>query len=118
MGGAEVYAHPLPENMPFPEIVEGPAASVTTLPKDADYEIEVTSDPLPAHIIQQIVAPQSGLRLYAIGLIKYVDVFKKEWETKFCVSVIPDDQLLSLARGGGETIHLTWHHSPQHNEAT
>ncbi|MCC7259450.1 MAG: hypothetical protein IT567_00285 [Alphaproteobacteria bacterium] len=116
-----MFALPYPQDFDFPKINEAMIASSTTLfPAAAHKGYTVNSHALPVDQVKAIL-DGTKLRLFFVGIIKYVDIFNKEHITKFCFSIGGEKFASMISRSaaaGGAVVDgaLAFEHSSQHNE--
>jgi hypothetical protein len=118
----DILPYPLPPNYPFPLLASGTYTSVLSIPRGGSYTgHQRTTRTFSAAEIEEIMSGQTK-RLYVIGLVKYIDVFDKAWETQFCASLRGGPGLLSAldkAKIAGESSAIVeFEASEQHNKAT
>ena len=115
----EIFDYPLPPNFHFPGLEWDNYPSLSTIhPGEAAKThsgVATSKTPLSASDIG-VARVGKSKRLYAYGVIKYVDVFDKPRETKFCFSVNPGHD---FGIGPGQNLkNFAFEATDQHNECT
>jgi hypothetical protein len=111
--------HPLPDNQPdLIEVSPGQKPQGSTLavggpPQRADVKFDA---PLSKQDYDALFADK-GKRLYVAIRVFYDDVFKKDHETKVCVSLVKTGEFISKTTGG-KVARVEWELSKVLNDAT
>ncbi len=66
--------------------------------------------------VEAVTTKDGKIRLYAIGVIYYDDIFETPCTTKFCFSCFPEDLALAIGKSGEVQIRIEY--SACHNSAT
>jgi hypothetical protein len=118
-GVVDILPYPLPFNHPFPKLPEPRSKSRFVIhPRGNMDHHAIAARLFTANEISQIVAG-TQFRLYILGEVNYIDVFKKKRTTTLCFSVVGDQNL--AATTGSEsipTIEIKFEPTEQHNDAT
>ena len=113
----EVLPYPLPINYQLPSILSPtPPLFCTQQPLSMDIVL-----PLVIFLKKEIgpIVNNDGYRIYTFGVVKYKDTFGRSRQTKFCYSVIGDNNLSTIATGNQTKVGLRIMFKPcsQYNEA-
>jgi hypothetical protein len=114
-----ILPHPLPPNHPLP-ILTIPTPANFVLHPNASFDA-ATVAPNPFNAVQiNMATTNPGFRIYLHGTVTYRDAFDEPRNTTFCVSVVPNQNLLALSHGPPfpPPVEIAFHAAEQHNEAT
>jgi hypothetical protein len=114
-----VLPHPLPPNFQFAAPV--PAPSHFTLHPGVHFDAGIVApNTLTAHEINAVTTANGAMRIYLYGTIGYADFLNRRRETKFCLSVLPGQNLAAISQGQApaQPVAIDFGACEQHNEAT
>ncbi len=117
-GLIDIFPYPLPPNHPFPNIpVSAKSRSVIHPSSGMDTHVFAVRLFAANEIAQAVAGTQ--FRIYIFGRVNYIDAFGTNRETKFCSSVVGDQNLGAVAGGVSiPTVEIKFEPDEQHNEAT
>ncbi|MGA9754724.1 MAG: hypothetical protein WBV23_06245 [Desulfobaccales bacterium] len=114
----EVLPYPLPINYQLPSISPPPDTTFVLHPTATLDGYSLAARNFSKEEISRIVN-NDGYRIYTFGVVKYKDTFGRSRQTKFCYSVIGDNNLSTIATGNQTKVGLRIMFEPcsQYNEA-